>query len=155
MAAPRSGPCPLVAVGAEASAAAAEARVEQVADGVAEHVEAVDGERQAQAGPQRQPRRLLHVLAAVPRLSSVPQLGISGDRPKPRKLSDASLMITAPMLILNTTMIGAATLGSTWRTSAAVLVLPVECFVQIDPLTDSLFATERVCPRTDNASVVR
>ena len=73
--------------------------------------------------PQRQPRRLLHVLAPV-RLSSVPQFGISGDIPKPRKLKDASLMITAPMLMLNTTMIGAATLGSTWRTSAPIRVLP-------------------------------
>ena len=56
------------------------------------------------------------------RLSMPPQLGIWSGRPKPRKLNDASVMITAPMLMLKMTIIGAAILGSTWRTS----VFPVE-----------------------------
>ena len=50
------------------------------------------------------------------RLSIPPQLGISIGRPKPRKLKAASEMITPPTLMLNTTIIGAAILGSTWRT---------------------------------------
>ena len=87
-------------MGSEARAAATEARVQQVAQRIAEHVETVAGQRQAQAGPQRQPRRLRSMCLRPSRLSSVPQFGISGDRPNPRKLSDASLMITAPMLML-------------------------------------------------------
>ena len=39
--------------------------VEQIPHGIAEQVEAVDSHGQAQAGPERQPRRNLHVLAAL------------------------------------------------------------------------------------------
>ena len=40
--------------------------IEQVSDGVAEHVERVDGKRQAKTGPERQPGALLHVPASFP-----------------------------------------------------------------------------------------
>ena len=43
-----------------------EARVQQVAHGVAEHVEAVHGERQAATGPEGKPWRHFHVLAPLP-----------------------------------------------------------------------------------------
>ena len=39
--------------------------VEQIPHGIAEQVEAIDSHGQAQAGPERQPRRNLHVLAAL------------------------------------------------------------------------------------------
>ena len=45
------------------------------------------------------------------RLSMPPQLGMSGGRPKPRKLSAASDMITPPTLMLKMMMIGAAIEG--------------------------------------------
>ncbi len=41
------------------------------------------------------------------RLGIPPQLGISGGRPNPRKLSEASAMMTPPMLIEKKMMIGA------------------------------------------------
>ena len=59
------------------------------------------------------------------RLSIPPQLGTEIGRPNPRKLSAASLMITAPTLMVNTMMIGAPILGRTWRTSVRHLVLPI------------------------------
>ena len=61
------------------------------------------------------------------RLSMPPQLGMSGGRPKPRKLSAASDMITPPTLMLKMMMIGAAMLGSTWRSSERRRELPIAC----------------------------
>jgi hypothetical protein len=45
-----------------------------------------------------------------------PQLGISGGRPYPRKLREASAIITPPMLMEKMMMTGAIILGRTWRT---------------------------------------
>ena len=50
---------------------------------------------------------------------------MSGGRPKPRKLSAASDMITPPTLMLKMMMIGAAMLGSTWRSSERRRELPI------------------------------
>ena len=57
-------------------------------------------------------------------LSIPPQLGICAGRPNPRKLSDASAMITPPTLMLKMTITGAAILGRTCRMSVLHLVLP-------------------------------
>ena len=71
---------------------------------------------QAETGPESQPGRLLHE-PTPSRLSRPPQLGISMGSPNPRKLNDASLMITgAPMLMVNMMMTGAMILGRTCRT---------------------------------------
>ena len=51
------------------------------------------------------------------RLSRPPQLGTLSGNPKPRKLSEASVMMTAPMVMLKMTMMGASTFGSTWRST--------------------------------------
>ena len=59
------------------------------------------------------------------RLSIDPQLGTSGGSPKPRKLSEASAMITPPMVIEKMTMTGAMMLGRTCRISVAVVGLPI------------------------------
>ena len=40
--------------------------IQQIPHGIAEHVETVDDNRQAQAWPERQPRRRLHVSAPFP-----------------------------------------------------------------------------------------
>ena len=48
------------------------------------------------------------------RLSRPPQLGTLKGSPKPRKLSDASVMMTVPMVMLKIMMMGASTFpGST------------------------------------------
>ncbi len=52
--------------GAVTSLPAPQPGVEQVPEGVTEHVEGIDGNRQAKPGPERQPGRLLHVLAPFP-----------------------------------------------------------------------------------------
>ena len=61
------------------------------------------------------------------RLSMAPQLGTLGGRPKPRKLNDASLMITPPMLMVNTTITTGAILGSTWRKNVFHRADPIDC----------------------------
>ena len=58
-------------------------------------------------------------------LSIAPQLGTSSGKPKPRKLSDASEMITPPTVIEKITMMGAAMLGHTWRSRVRVCRLPM------------------------------
>ena len=52
-----------------------------------------------------------------------PQLGTVAGRLKPRKLSEASAMITPPMLMLNTTMTGGAMLGRTCPTTGLTVWL--------------------------------
>ena len=52
---------------------------------------------------------------------------MSGGSPKPRKLSAASDMITPPTLMLKMMMMGAAMLGSTWRSSERRRELPIAC----------------------------
>ena len=47
-------------------------------------------------------------------LSRVPQLGVSGGRPNPRKLREASLIIAPRMLMLKMMISGATILGRTW-----------------------------------------
>ena len=49
--------------GAVTAVTAPQPRVEQVPEGVAEHVEGVDDKRQAKPRPERQPGRHLHVFA--------------------------------------------------------------------------------------------
>ena len=58
------------------------------------------------------PRR--HCCVGASRPSLVSRSPRSGS-PNPRELSAASLMITAPTLMVNTMMIGAPMLGRTWR----------------------------------------
>ena len=59
------------------------------------------------------------------RLSIPPQLGTEIGSPNPKKLSAASLMITAPTLMVKMMMTGAAMLGRTWRMRVRHLVLPI------------------------------
>ena len=46
--------------------------VAQIPEGIAEHVEGVDGNRQAEPGPERQPGRLLHEPAPIPAEHAAP-----------------------------------------------------------------------------------
>ena len=46
---------------------------------------------------------------------------------KPRKLSEASVMMTAPTVMLKMTMMGASTFGSTWRRTVCQGGLPTAC----------------------------
>src|SRR2546430_17488618 len=55
------------------AAGAAEARVEHVAERVAEHVEAEHGERDGGPREERHPRRVVHELAARDRQHSAPR----------------------------------------------------------------------------------
>ena len=64
--------------GAELAASAAQARVEQVAHRIAQHVETVHHDRQAQPGPQRQPRRLLHEPPPLPAEHPAPARDLDG-----------------------------------------------------------------------------
>ena len=59
-----------------------------------------------------------------PRLSMPPQLGTSGGRPKPRKLSEASATMMAPMVIEKMMMMGGMTFGSTCRHRICAAGLP-------------------------------
>ena len=52
--------------GAITALTAPQPRIEQVPHGIAEHVEGVDDNRQANPRPERQPRRRLHVSAPFP-----------------------------------------------------------------------------------------
>ena len=52
--------------GAIAALTAPQPRIEQVLEGISEHVEGVDDNRQAKPGPERQPGGLLHELAPFP-----------------------------------------------------------------------------------------
>ena len=52
--------------------------IEQVPDGVAEHVEGVDGNRQGKTRPERQPGRLLHVLPPFPTEQTPPAGNLDG-----------------------------------------------------------------------------
>ena len=49
------------------------------------------------------------------RLSNPPQLGVLTGSPNPRKLREASAIITVPMVMLKMMMAGGKILGSTWR----------------------------------------
>ena len=107
------------------SRATSQPRVEQVAHRVAEHVQTVHDNCQAEAGPQSQPRRHLHVLAPLPAEHAAPNWE-SGAADRSRGSSETpSVMITAPMLMLKMTIIGAAILGSTWRTSVFHVAEPI------------------------------
>ena len=52
--------------GAVTALATAQSRIEQVSEGISEHVEGVDDNRQAEPGPERQPWGYLHVLTSFP-----------------------------------------------------------------------------------------
>ena len=75
-----------------AAATAAQAGIEQVAECVTEHIDAVHDDRQAQARPDRQPRRDRHVLASFPAEHATPARHFrrqpeaqgSSARPRPR-----------------------------------------------------------------------
>ena len=94
------------AVGAEARAAAAAAAqpgIEQVADRVAEHVEAVHHHRERHPGHIAR-RGAISMNWRPSRLSIPPQLGTVVGRPKPRKLRLDSAMMMPPMVIEKVTM---------------------------------------------------
>ena len=91
---------------------AAELGIEQVAEGIAQHVEPEDGQADGDAGEHGHPRGLEHV--AEP-LSMAPHDGVGGGTPNPRKLRADSARIATPSPKVTTTMIGAAILGRMWR----------------------------------------
>ena len=55
--------------------------IEQVPEGISEHVEGVDDNRQAEPGPERQPGRLLHVLTPFYAEQTSP-VGTAGGQPE-------------------------------------------------------------------------
>ena len=57
---------------------AAQPRIEQVSHGITQHVETVHHDRQAQPGPQRQPRRLLHEPPPLPAEHPAPARDLDG-----------------------------------------------------------------------------
>ena len=81
--------------GAITALPASQSGIKQVSHRVAEHVEGVDEIRQGKTGKERQPWGHLHVLTSFP-AEIPPQLGILGGNPNPRKLKDASQIITPP-----------------------------------------------------------
>ncbi len=52
--------------------------IEQIAHGIAEHVEAVDDKRQDKSRPERQPGSLPHVLAPFPTQHAAPAGNLGG-----------------------------------------------------------------------------
>ena len=58
--------------------------IEQIAHGIAEHVETVDDQRQEKSRPERQPGRLLHVLTPFPAQHTAPT-GNLGGQPESEK----------------------------------------------------------------------
>ena len=64
--------------GAVTALSTAQSGIEQVPEGVTEHVEGVDGNRQAKPRPERQPGRLLHVLTPFPAEQTSPAGNLGG-----------------------------------------------------------------------------
>ena len=64
--------------GAVTALTSAQPGVEQVPEGVTEHVEGIDGNRQEKPRPERQPGRLLHVPSSFPAEQSPPTGNLDG-----------------------------------------------------------------------------
>ena len=93
---------------------APQAGVEQVSQRVAEHVGAPETVNRENPG-QRASAGTLSMYRRPSQLSIPPQLATSGGSPRPRKLREASAMITSPMVTVKMTIMGAMMLGSTCR----------------------------------------
>src|SRR6266545_1070074 len=81
------------------------ARIENVAQPIADKVEAEDGKRNHQPRDDRNMRSELHISARFAEHQS--QLGAGGGKPKPRKLRDDSTRIAWAKSRLTRTKIGA------------------------------------------------
>ena len=105
-------------------ARAPQARVQHVADAVAQQVEGQDGDTDRGCREDRQPGRDFHVLA--PRTAQhQPPDGSGGCAPMPRNARPASIRIAAPSSVDIMIRIGAITLGSTCRTMMRSGVAPI------------------------------
>ena len=111
---PRGGPR-TASSSAIARGAPAQARIEHVAQAVAEQVEAHDGEEDGDARRRPRTTRRRAGTRATPR-SSAPTPGVGGGGPSPRKPSAAAVRMVNPMPIDARTMIGEAMFGSTCST---------------------------------------
>ena len=72
---------------------AAQARVEGVADAVAEQIEGEHRDGDGGAGEQHQPRRNEPGVERIGQSSMLPQVGVGGGMPTPRKPSEASISL--------------------------------------------------------------
>ena len=94
--------------------ASPQARVQEVAQGVAEQVAARTVKVIASPGNTTSHQGGLNDSASTPP-SMLPQLGVGGGMPMPRKLRPASVVIATPMLAETITRNGAMHCGATWR----------------------------------------
>ena len=103
--------------------AAAEARIEHVAQRVAEHVEAVH-RRARSRGRATPPAAGTRGTCDASELSITPHDGNGGGIPYPRKLIVASARIAVPMPMLANTITTGSTFGTTWRKTMRVFDAP-------------------------------
>ena len=118
---------------------AAHARIEQVAQRVAEDVGGVHHEGQAQAGCQRQPGPLEHVGAAAARQQAAPGRAPAAARPGRGTTAPTRPGSRCRRASSSSTMIGGITLGSTWRHRMRGEPAPIDCA-----------ACTYMCSRTDD-----
>ena len=92
---------------AVAADAAPHPGVQYVPQGVAEHADAIDGDAEGDAGPDRHPWGQEHVVSPAAAEHASPQLGSGGGIPKPRKLRPASIrMISGTSIVNRITAVG-------------------------------------------------
>ena len=111
-------------IGIEPTTATPEPRVEQVAHGIAEHVEDVHDNRQAETGPERQPGGYLHVRTSVSAEHPSPARNLGGQT-ESQEAQGRLGHDHPPTLMLKMTITGAAILGRTCRMIVLHLVLPL------------------------------
>ena len=108
-----------------------EARVEPVAEPVAEEVEGEHDEHDAAPGITESHQALAMWLR--PSATIWPHDGVGGGMPAPRKLSEASTMITKPMCSVSRTMNVVMTFGTMWTSMILKLEQPCTPGEQTSP----------------------
>ena len=77
-------------------------------------------------------------------LSMLPQVGAGGGTPRPRNERPASVRITAPMRVVNSTITTGMTFGTMWRIRMCHVRAPIDCAAWV-----YMFSfTEITAPRT-------
>ena len=90
----------------------------------------------------------LVVIAAWPSAMMLPQVGVGGLTPSPRKLKPASARIAEAALSVATTITGGSAFGITWRSRMRVVVRPIECDASMYGRGRIVSATDRMTEAT-------
>ena len=111
-------------IGTQTTHTALQPGIEQVSERITEHIQTVYTTTVRQRPGQIASHGANSMNRRPSLLSMPPHVATSGGRPKPRKLSEASAMMTPPMVTVKVMIMGAMMLGSTWRKMVLAALAP-------------------------------